>query len=185
MLLTWLHWCRKRLSASPIVAQWCKSQVFCSLAWVAAASLILTSYWSSVTAHAIFSWLKMSERSHWTGGCTEERKNQTAHVKLEAHVSNCLILSLLLFIICFCFHFQGERHLCFLFTQPSMLSKKLKFSSLLRQVSIESNSFFLFLSLSQMAADGHKAPNRKMNLFYLWLAKKVWNFPSAEFISAI
>lgn len=76
----------------------------------------------------------------------KKRKNQTAHVKLEAHISNCLILSLLFFIICFCFHFQGERHLCVPFIQPSMLSKKLKFSSLLRQVSIEINSFFLFLS---------------------------------------
>lgn len=59
----------------------------CALTWVVAASLILTSHWSSGTAHTEFSWLKLTERNHWMGCCTEEKKEPNC--SCEARVSFC------------------------------------------------------------------------------------------------
>lgn len=156
----------------------------CALTWVVAASLILTSYWSSGTAHAEFSWLKLTERNQWMGCCTEEKKEPNC--SCEAGVSFCHYCS---FSSLFSFTLQA-LHSFFFCTQPSLLNE-LEFSSALRLMDVEihsPNSLLLLLSTyfhRWVQMDTKPQTGQYWNFFFLWLSEQVFNFPPAKFITAI
>lgn len=140
----------------------------CALTWVVAASLILTSYWSSGTAHAEFSWLKLTERNQWMGCCTEEKKEPNC--SCEAGVSFCHYCS---FSSLFSFTLQALHSFFFLYSTFTVKWTWVFFRSQTdgrrnpQPQQPPSTSQHL---LSQMGADGHKTPNRTILKLFFFMA---------------
>lgn len=104
-------------------------------------------------------------------------------MKLEACISLCLILSLLLSLISFLFHSPCKAAFLF-FTQPALVTM-LEFSSAFRLLAGESCSSSQH-SLSQMGAEGRIKSNMttQQKLFYSWLSEQVFNSLPTKFISS-